>query len=410
MKKRQDNRAFRPATSPLGPLPGTSDAPTDLIVAGVPEVIGRRFSASAAGTLVEIQGGHSLGLRRLAPLFRRALELTDNALTLEALSVDAALATSADIAALLSPFPPSPDLLTGLGAAVVTANLLFIKGKDRFPDVARAAWLSLLPGGLLLAAGHKTHSILPFSRVMAEVFGNVIKVAGRKGCSLFVSAKEGREAPGGTAIRQAQEGDSPVVVAGPTAGSAFSFDLASSPWVFAAGQMDAGTRFLLEHSPSLALPAKPADPTPPRAICDLGCGSGVLGMAAARRYPGSRVYLLDSSASAVALAARNLAANRITNAVAGVTAGLAFFRDQSVDLILCNPPFHQEHLADHTTAQAFIADAKRVLCPGGTLEIVANRFLSYEGPLRSVFGPDAGPVAQDGSFKLLVARQTTPRP
>ena len=404
--KHQDNPDRRPTAAPFWSWPGTTDATADLLAAEAPAIIRGHSGALAAGTLVEIQGGHSLGLRRLAPLFGRALELTDSALTLESLLTGAGPAALSDLRAVLSPFPPPADLVTDLNAAVVVANLLFIKGKDRFPDVARSAWLSLAPGGLFFAVGHRTHAILPFSKVMSEVFGNVTKVANRKGCSLFLSAKEGPD-PAWLALPEtAPRGGTPAPVPAPGSDPALPFDLASSFWVFAAGQMDGGTQFLLEHSPSLAPPTRATGGTPPGTICDLGCGSGILGMAAARRYPASRVYLVDSSASAVALAARNLAANRITNAVAGVTTGLAFFPDRSLDLILCNPPFHQEHLADHSTAQAFIAEAKRVLRPGGALEMVANRFLSYEGPLRAVFGPHAGPLAQDDAFKLLGARQT----
>lgn len=416
MEKNQDKPGFRDIAAPLWQPSGVLDDGTRLLVAEASGILESR-PGPFLNTLVEFQGGHGLGLLLLSPLFRRGLEVTDNALTLESFfSFSGDGLPLAAGSAILTAFPPDPDFLAGLDASVATANLLFTKGKERFHDLARSAWLSLAPGGLFLAVGHRSHAITPFSGVMEDVFGNAVKVAYGKGCSLFLSSKEAGHATPAPPPAPIPTAVTPAVgpIMGTTAGVTTSnaapqvaeaLTLAASPWVFASGQVDGGTHFLLKHSPSLApTTVVGRHRSPPAAICDLGCGSGILGMVAASRFPGSRVYLVDSSASAVALAVRNLAANGITNAMAGATAGLAFFSDRSLDLILCNPPFHQEHLTDHTTAQSFIAEARRTLRPGGTLELVANRFLSYERPLRAVFGADAGPIAEDSSFKLLVAR------
>ena len=375
------------------PAEGLVDDATKVLAAEAPGILAGRKGLSS-GTLVEFQGGHARGMFYLAPLFRRSLAVTDSALTFEAAQ---ALSCSAPMLAaetILTPFPPDKDLLATIGASAATVNLLFVKGKERFPDLAQAAWYALTPEGLFLAVGHKTHAVSSIARAMEEVFGNVTKAAYGKGCSVYLSIKGRGPAPAPPSANPRE----PAAIAQES-----SLKLGVSPWVFASGQVDGGTRFLLEHSPSLT--ATSGRPSPSGAICDLGCGSGILGMVAAKLFGDSRVYLVDSSCSAVALAARNLAANDIRNAVAGVTSGLAFFPDRSLDLILCNPPFHQEHQADHATAESFMAGARRVLRPGGTLEIVANRFLSYERPLRAVFGDNAGLIAQDNSFKLLVARQ-----
>ena len=58
----------------------------------------------------------------------------------------------------------------------------------------------------------------------------------------------------------------------------------------------------------------------------------------------------------------------------------------SVDLILCNPPFHQ-HTAttDHIAWQMF-KDSHRVLKKGGELRIIGNRQLAYHIKLKRIFG------------------------
>ena len=58
----------------------------------------------------------------------------------------------------------------------------------------------------------------------------------------------------------------------------------------------------------------------------------------------------------------------------------------SVDLILCNPPFHQ-HTAttDHIAWQMF-KDSHRVLKKGGELRIIGNRQLAYHIKLKRLFG------------------------
>lgn len=65
---------------------------------------------------------------------------------------------------------------------------------------------------------------------------------------------------------------------------------------------------------------------------------------------------------------------------------LAGFSDESADIILCNPPFHQQNaVTDHIAWQMF-NDAKRVLRTGGELRIVGNRHLDYHEKLKRLFG------------------------
>lgn len=146
---------------------------------------------------------------------------------------------------------------------------------------------------------------------------------------------------------------------------------------FAGTRIDLGTRRLLGVLDQL--------PQVESAI-DLGCGTGVLSVALARR--GVRVLASDSSAAAVrsgqATAEANGLAGLITvqrdDAANSVAAG-------SAPLIVCNPPFHLGGAVHTGAAVRLFEAAGRVLAPGGELWTVFNRHLGYVPELRRLIGP-----------------------
>jgi ribosomal protein L11 methyltransferase len=75
-------------------------------------------------------------------------------------------------------------------------------------------------------------------------------------------------------------------------------------------------------------------------VLDLGCGSGVLGIAAARLIPAARVLAVDNDARAVAIARENAGLNRVSGRVRVLAAaGLAHARLRGAgrfDLVLAN--------------------------------------------------------------------------
>ncbi len=170
------------------------------------------------------------------------------------------------------------------------------------------------------------------------------------------------------------------------------FSLALRPGVFAGGDLDPATRLLAEemeigHS---------------AAILDLGCGSGILGMLAARLAPSSQVYLVDSSAAALAAAGENCRRSDLPNTHILASDGVAAVRDQRFDLVLCNPPFHEHRTHSNATALRFIREVGGVLAPRGRFYLVANQFLRYEPALREAFG-NVTTIAQDRKYKVLLA-------
>jgi 16S rRNA (guanine1207-N2)-methyltransferase len=99
------------------------------------------------------------------------------------------------------------------------------------------------------------------------------------------------------------------------------------------------------------------------------------------------VLATDQSAAAVSSAAATAAAN-------GLSARVQVLRDDamstqpdaSVDLILCNPPFHIGTSVHAGAALKLFDAAGRVLAPGGELWTVFNSHLAYDRALNRAVG------------------------
>ncbi len=165
--------------------------------------------------------------------------------------------------------------------------------------------------------------------------------------------------------------------------------------VFSRGSLDIGARLFLDHLPR-GLNGH---------IIDLGCGNGVIGLAALAQNPEAQMTFVDESYMAVASSELNVEHNlpqeldrcqfEVNNALAGI-------ERESVQAVLCNPPFHQQHaITDHTAWQMF-CDAKRCLQVGGELRIVGNRHLDYHQKLKRLFG-NCTLVASNKKFVILKA-------
>lgn len=149
---------------------------------------------------------------------------------------------------------------------------------------------------------------------------------------------------------------------------------------FAGTKLDVGTRFLLGFLDRM----HPAAAT----AVDLGCGTGVIAAALARDRPTLSVLATDQSAAAVSSAAATLAANGLTGRVQVLRDdAMSTLPDASVDLVLCNPPFHLGTSVHAGAAMKLFEGAGRVLAAGGELWTVFNSHLAYVGALNRTVGP-----------------------
>ena len=90
------------------------------------------------------------------------------------------------------------------------------------------------------------------------------------------------------------------------------------------------------------------------------------------------------------------------NTTTRVDDGLVHTESSSLDLIPCNPPFHQQSTVSTDIAFNLFKSAKRALISGGQLWIVANRHLGYHMVLKRLFG-NCTTEASNNKFVILKA-------
>ncbi len=175
----------------------------------------------------------------------------------------------------------------------------------------------------------------------------------------------------------------------------YNLNMSHHAGVFSRQQLDIGARFLLENLP----------PSGAERVVDLGCGNGVLGLVYGQSSPSSQITWVDESYLAIHSTQLNIEQNLPPHHDyhTRVDDCLSQQATASVDLILCNPPFHQEHAITEHIARQMFRDAKRVLCKDGELWVVANRHLPYYQALTRLF-KQVESKAQNSKFVILMAR------
>jgi len=168
--------------------------------------------------------------------------------------------------------------------------------------------------------------------------------------------------------------------------------------VFSRGQLDIGARLLLENLPDASN----------QTVVDLGCGNGVLGLtmlhqAIENDAPVKKMIFVDESSMALASAYQNVAHN-LPEAVPScefvLSNCLEELKSQKANIVVCNPPFHQQNTITDHVAWQMLSDAKYCLRMGGELRIVANRHLQHHDKMKRLFG-GYRVVASNKKFSIL---------
>ncbi|GAB4216046.1 MAG: methyltransferase [Roseiflexaceae bacterium] len=137
----------------------------------------------------------------------------------------------------------------------------------------------------------------------------------------------------------------------------FAFD--TGELLFSTDEIDQGTQLLLRHV---------IDATPEaRAVLDIGCGYGVIGIVLARLHPAARVVLSDKDLLAVRYTRHNIALNQIPNAEVVASIGVADVPQQPYDLILSNIP---GHIGERAILADFVHGPLGLLAAGGIYWVV----------------------------------------
>ncbi len=277
--------------------------------------------------------------------------------------------------------PMAPELFAG--ATVVLGQLP--KSLDELREIAQLLATHADADVLVFLGGRVKHMTRAMNEVLGDSFAEVrASLAQQKSRVLVASGARPAAESGATAYPLRQHHP--------------DLDL----WVcahggaFAGTKLDLGTRFLLEFLDRVNPAANTA--------VDLGCGTGVIAAALARARPKLNVLATDQSAAAVSSAVATVAANGLTERIQVLRDdAMSTLPDASVDLIVCNPPFHLSTSVDTGAALKLFEAAGRVLQPGGQMWTVFNSHLDYRSQLSSAVGPTR---VVDRNPKFTVAMST----
>lgn len=288
-----------------------------------------------------------------------------------------------------------PELVTDAS----TVLLRLPKSLDQLDEWAALIAAHAAPGPVVFAGGMVKHMTRGQNDVLGRYFGQVRAGLARQKARVLTALAPRASGPsdrsaGAASAPGSSQGDSsvPEQLGWPRTARVAGIVIAAHGGVFAGASLDIGTRFLLEHL---------ADARPnARAAVDLGCGTGVVGAALALARPGIRVHATDQSAAAVASARETVRLNGLDDRVT-VTRddALGALPDASAELIVLNPPFHTGTTVAPEVGLRLIADAARVLMPGGELRVVFNSHVHYQPTLRRLVG-ETRQVARNAKFTI----------
>jgi 16S rRNA (guanine1207-N2)-methyltransferase len=257
---------------------------------------------------------------------------------------------------------------------------------------SRAAWeqtildaaIVLRDGGDFFLAGANKAGIKSAARFIERTFGEVHVLAYRGGCRVVRASKgEATVLPGSDYYawqNVTAHVDEEVL------------QFVTKPGLFSWQHLDAGTRLLIQ-----ALRAHPLNRND--RVLDIGCGTGVLTLYAARQAPDGQVTAVDVDCRAVEATRRTLTLNQITNAEVKLSDCGDAVQNQTFSAVVTNPPFHREQATTYVIADQIIRDAARLLETGGRLYLVANSFLKYRPMIETTFG-NATILRETTKFKV----------
>ena len=137
----------------------------------------------------------------------------------------------------------------------------------------------------------------------------------------------------------------------------FGLSFMTDAGVFSKGELDVGSRLLLDALPPLA-----------GQVLDIGCGWGAIGVAIARANREARVTMVDVNRRALSLCEANCLRNGVTAEVLE-SDGMSAVMGRRFDAIVTNPPIR----AGKQVIYRMFADAAASLTGSGALYLVIRK-------------------------------------
>lgn len=311
----------------------------------------------------------------LGPQTRCAvIDLGDAAVTSAIRALEPAQLRTFSDSGFLSPVAESVDLPEVATGAELVVGLL-PKSLAELDEIAAVVASSADERVTLMLAGREKHLARSMNDVLSRHFEDVRASRGARKSRVLVARRP--------------RADVTVKYPACRRDDELELDVCAHGAVFAGNELDLGTRALLDALGALPggrMHAAPIARPVERAV-DLGCGSGILAAMLARSYPHAEIIATDRSWAACASASATAAANGLDNVrVVRADAGGKIAND-SVDLVVCNPPFHDGRGVAAGMANPMFAAAGRMLRAGGACYTVFNSHLRHRAFLERYIGP-----------------------
>jgi 16S rRNA (guanine1207-N2)-methyltransferase len=232
--------------------------------------------------------------------------------------------------------------------------------------------------GSLLIVGENKGGVKSAAKILETISSQVNKVDSARHCALFGAQLDKPVKP-----FELSKWQSEIEI---SAGG-LDYKICSLPGVFNHGAIDLGTRVLLDNLSDIKTGR----------LLDFGCGVGVIGCYLGLKSPESEVVMSDISALAVHCSKESAKLNNL-NVTVVASNGLMDVQGK-FSAIYTNPPFHTGIQTDYSVTEGFIAQLKQYLAKGGSLTLVANKFLRYSELLEKRFNA-VGLIAQTTKFSL----------
>jgi len=253
----------------------------------------------------------------------------------------------------------------------------------RLTDLLVGARRCLRPGGRLMLYAPMRQGAPTVLRRAGEIFGPV-DILDKPGGARIARCYATEAATTPSLVRETHETLFAVYI------RSHDFSFSSTPDVFSSGELDEGTRLLLES----------VEIAQAESVIDLGCGYGAIGIVAARLAEEGWATLVDTNAQAVALAQRNITRNDVPNADAFISDGLAAVRDRRFTLALSNPPLH----APTGTIERLTRETYAQLAPYGRLAYVVHKGYDARPIVQATFG-QVVTLAETDAFRVIGANR-----
>jgi len=257
------------------------------------------------------------------------------------------------------------------GRTFDTVLALLPKGRAAWEQTVIDAAAVLRPGGDFFLAGANRAGIKSAARFVESVFGHVDTLAYKGGCRVVRAVKGPDTAIPSSDYYEWRQVNAQV---GPE-----QLTYISKPGLFSWEQLDDGTRLLIEALQQHSLRSDDS-------VLDIGCGSGVLTLVAARQARTGSALGVDVDVRAVEATRRTIELNGLANASALLSDCGEAVVDRTFSAIVTNPPFHRAQATTYAIAEQIIRDAARLLRHRGRLYLVANAFLRYRPIIENAFG------------------------